>query len=137
MDVRFFLDETEKLLARWLKWHTIVVTFLFPLFFIRSDAYVFSSPLYLLLLHHQATQLTHILDERLKEFAEDAEREKALKDVAAAMVKEKDKAAKAVEKKAQSAKKAQVVVEKKLAETESKLGGMELKLAKVERVNLA
>ena len=137
MDVHFFLDGTEELLARRLKWHTIAVTVLFPLFFIRSDACVFSSPLYLLLLHHQVAQLTHILDERLKEFAKNVEREKALKDVAAAMAKKKDKATEAAEKKAQSAKKARVVVEKKLAETESKLGGMELNLAEVESINLA
>jgi len=49
--------------------------------------------------------LTHILDERLKELAEDAEREKALKDIAAATVKEKDKVVEAVEKRAQSTEK--------------------------------
>ena len=51
-------------------------------------------------------QLTYIIDERLKETAEDAEREKALKDIAVAMVKDKGKAAEVVEKKAQSAEKA-------------------------------
>ena len=44
--------------------------------------------------------MTHILDERLKELAEDAEREKAFKDIAAATVKEKGKVVKAVEKRA-------------------------------------
>ena len=44
--------------------------------------------------------MTYIIDERLKEIAEDAEREKALKDVTVATVKEKGKAAKAAERKA-------------------------------------
>ena len=44
--------------------------------------------------------MTHIFGERLKELAEDVEREKALKDFANANVKEKGKAAEAVEKKA-------------------------------------
>ena len=42
--------------------------------------------------------MTHILSERLKEFAEDADREKALKDVANATTKEKGKEAKVAEK---------------------------------------
>ena len=42
-------------------------------------------------LFYQATQLTHILDGRLKELAEDAMWEKALKDVAEATSKEKPK----------------------------------------------
>ena len=82
-------------------------------------------------------QLTHILDQRLKELIEDAEWEKALKDVAAAMAKEKGKAAEAAEKRAQSAEKARLVAEKKLTEVEVKLGSMELKLAEVESLNLA
>ena len=45
-------------------------------------------------------QLTHILGERMKELAEDAEREKALKDVAAATAKDKGKAVEAAKKKA-------------------------------------
>ena len=40
------------------------------------------------------------MDDRLKEAAEDAEREKAFKDVVVATVKEKGKAVEAVEKKA-------------------------------------
>jgi len=54
----------------------------------------------LLLLRYQVGQLTHILEERLKELVEDAKREKAFKDIANAMVKEKGKVAEAAEKKA-------------------------------------
>ena len=74
------------------------------------------------------------MDGQLKETAEDAEREKALKDVAIATAKEKGKAA---EKKAQASEKARALVEKRLAEMEMKLGGTELKLAEAESLNLA
>ena len=88
-------------------------------------------------MHYYAAHLTHILDERLKELIEDAEWEKALKDVVATMAKEKGKAAEAVEKRAQFAEKAQLVVEKKLTKVEVKLGSTELKLAEAESLNLA
>ena len=57
-------------------------------------------------MRYQAMQLTHVLNKRLKELIEDAEREKALKDVAATMAKEKGKNVEAVEKRVQLAKKA-------------------------------
>lgn len=48
-------------------------------------------------MQYQVAQLTYILDVRLKELAEDAEREKALKDISTAITKEKGKVAEAVE----------------------------------------
>ena len=48
----------------------------------------------------QVVQLTHILDERMKELAEKAERKKALNDVAEDKAKEKGKGADVAEKKA-------------------------------------
>ena len=73
--------------------------FLSPSFFIYLNTWIIflSSHLFLC---YQSAQITHILGERLKELTEDAEREKALKDVANANVKEKGKATEAVEKKA-------------------------------------
>ena len=73
----------------------------------------------------------------MKELIEDAEWEKALMDVAAAMAKEKGKAVEAAEKRAQSVEKARLVTEKKLTEVEVKLGSTELKLAEAESLNLA
>ena len=61
---------------------------------------MFLLPLYLLLLRHQAAQLTHILGERLSELSEEAKREKALKDVANTTTRDKGKAAEVAEKKA-------------------------------------
>ena len=90
----------------------------------------------MLLLCYQTAQLTHVINERLKETTEDAEREKALKDIAIATTKEKGKAIEAIEKKAQFAEKARLVVEKKLIELEVKLGGTELKLVDAESLNL-
>lgn len=54
----------------------------------------------LLLLCCQFAQLTHILDERMKELVEDMEREKALKDVAEDTTKEKGNVVDVVEKRA-------------------------------------
>ena len=54
----------------------------------------------MLLWHYQATQITHILGERMKELAEEAEREKVLKDVANATTWDKGKVVEAAKKKA-------------------------------------
>ena len=64
------------------------------------------------MLCYQVAQLTYVIDERLKETAEDVEREKALQDIAVATTKKKGKIAEAVEKKTQSTEKARLVVEK-------------------------
>ena len=88
-------------------------------------------------LFYQAAQLTHIFDGRLKELAEDAEREKAFKDVAEATSKEKTKATTTAEKKAVMSEKDRVTVEKGSSELEAKLGEIELKLAKATSLNTA
>ena len=77
------------------------------------------------------------MDDRLKEATEDADREKALIDVAVATVKEKGKVAEAVEKKAHAFEKARALTEKRLTEMEVKLGGTELKLTEAKSLNLA
>ncbi|XP_030969636.1 uncharacterized protein LOC115989896 isoform X2 [Quercus lobata] len=81
-------------------------------------------------------QLTHILDGWLKELVEDAEREKALKDVAKVTAKEKNKAATIVEKKAATFEKAKVSTEKKSLELKTKLDKTELKLAEATSLNI-
>jgi len=93
--------------------------------------------LYLSLLHHQATQLAHILDGRLKDLVEDAGREKALKDVAMVTAKDKEKAAATTEKKAAVFEKASVATEKRSLELEVKLGVAEQKLTKAASLNTA
>lgn len=107
---------------------------MFPIYF---DARAFPLLSYLSLLRYQAAQLTYVLDGRLKELSEDAEREKALKEVAAATAKEKVKATKAAEKKVATSKKARVLAEKRSTEVEIKLGGIELKLVEAESLNIA
>ena len=72
----------------------------------------------------------------MKELVEDAEKEKALKDVAVDTAKEKVKATEVVEKELKVAKKAQLVIKKKLVEVEEKLGGVMLKLEQVESLTL-
>ena len=71
--------------------------------FAFTHAHSFS---YLSLSFYQAAQLTHVLNGWLKELSEDAEREKALKDVATVTTKEKTKAAETAEKKAAVSEKA-------------------------------
>ena len=82
-------------------------------------------------------QLTHIIDGRLKELSEDLEREKALKDVAEAIAKEKVKATRTAKKKVAAAKKARALAESKSVELEVQLGGTELKLAEAQSLNTA
>ena len=66
------------------------------------------------------------------ELTKDAKREKSLKDVANDNAKEKSKAAEATEKKAQSSEKARQVAKKGRTEVESRLEGVELKLAEAK-----
>jgi len=73
----------------------------------------------------------------VKELAEDAEREKALKDMAEASVKMKTKAAATAEKKAAVSKKAKVLAEKRSSKLEARLGETELKLAEAVSLNTA
>ena len=70
-----------------------------------------------------------MLDERMTKLIEDAEQEKALKDVANVTAWDKAKEAEIMEKKAQSLEKARQLAEKRSAKIEAKLGEIELKLA--------
>ena len=81
--------------------------------------------------------MTHILDGRMKELADDIKREKALKDVAEVVSKERAKIAATVEKKATASEKAKALAEKRLADLEAKVGETELKLAEAESLNSA
>ena len=78
-----------------------------------------------------------MLSERMGELAEEAERERALKDVTDATARDKGKAAEGAKKKAQSSKKARLLAEKRSTELETKLWETELKLAQAESLNLA
>lgn len=53
-----------------------------------------------LLLYYRAAQLVHVIEDQLKEAAEDTDQERALKDVVVAIAKDNGKAAKAIEKRA-------------------------------------
>ena len=68
---------------------------------------------------------------------EDAEREKALKDVAEATFKEKTKATVTTEKKVATSEKARMAAEKRSSELEAKLGETELKLVEATSLNTA
>ena len=114
--------------------------FSFTLWYERFSSSPFSFlriPLRLLLWCCQAAQITHMLDERMGELAEEAKQERALKDVVDATARDKGKTTEVAEKKAQSSKKAQLLVEKRSTEVEIKLGETELKLSQAESLNLA
>ena len=81
--------------------------------------------------------MVHVIEDRLKDAAMDADREKALKDVVVATAKDKGKATKATEKRAQASEKARMLAKQKLTKMDKKLGGTELKLVKVKSLNLA
>ena len=85
----------------------------------------------------QAAQLVYVIDDRLIEVAEDANQEKALKEVVVATVKDKGKAVEATEKKARAFEKARILAELRLTKMDVKLGSTELKLAEMESLNLA
>ena len=82
-------------------------------------------------------QLTHLINERLREATEDAEHEKAFKDVAEVTTKDQKKAVAVTEKKAQASEKALALAENGKVELEMKLEGTELKLANAESLTLA
>ena len=73
----------------------------------------------------------------MRELAEDAKRERALKDAAKATSKEREKIAATAEKKAAASEKARVSAEKRISDLEAKLGETELKLAKAASLNIA
>ena len=81
--------------------------------------------------------MTHVFNERLKELAKDANREKELKDVTNATAKEKLKAINTAQKRTQSSKKAYLLAKEKVAEVEGRLEGIKLKLAEAANLNLA
>ena len=91
-------------------------------------------PLSLLLWCYQVAHITHMLDERMNELVEEAEWEKALKDVANTMALDKGKA---TEKKAQSLEKARLLAKKRSTEMEAKLRETKLKFAQAKSLNLA
>ncbi|XP_075670269.1 uncharacterized protein LOC142640050 [Castanea sativa] len=100
-DVHYFSEGDGETLVRRLQWHTIA-----------------------------ATQLTGVMDGRLKDAIEAVEREKALKAVAEVTAREKMEAVAASERKA-------IDAENKLTILETKLGEIELKLATADSLNLA
>ena len=76
-----------------------------------------------------------MMEDRLKDAAEEADKERALKEVAEATVKDKEKVMENVEEQIRAAEKAWTFTEQRVEELEVKLRGMELKLAKVESLN--
>ena len=77
-----------------------------------------------------------MMEERLRGAVEEANKEKALKEVAKAMAKEKGTAVEKAEERTKAAEKAQALAEQKMAEIVAKFEEMELQLAGAESLNL-
>ena len=133
-DIHVFADETNESFGRRLQWHTIAVISCPLVLYLLLLTHSFS---YLSFLFYQATQLTHVLDGRLKELSEDAEWEKALKEVVMVTAKEKTKDVKTAEKKAVASEKARALAEKRTMELKAKPGEIKLKLAEAVSLNIA
>ena len=73
----------------------------------------------------------------MKKAVDEADQEKALKDVAKATAKDKGKATEDAEKRAREVERARVLAEEKLTKMDMKLGETEFKLAKAESLSLA
>ena len=84
----------------------------------------------------QAAQLTHILNERVKDLSEEVDWEKAGREEAVKTAKDKTKAADAVEKRVAAVEKSRVSAEKRSAELVSKQNETDLKLAKAASLNV-
>ena len=85
---------------------------------------------------HQAAQLAHILNERLKDLSEEVDQEKAGREVAAKTAKDKTKVADAAKKRAAAVEKARVLAEKRSVDLVTKQNEMDLKLAEAMSLNV-
>ena len=81
--------------------------------------------------------MTYILEGRVRELAQDIERERALKDAAKATNKERVKISATAEKNAATSEKYKVSAEKRLLDLGAKLGETEQKLVEAESLNTA
>ena len=78
-----------------------------------------------------------MVEDQVKYATKDAEKEKALKEVAEVIVREKGIATEAAKGKARELERAWALAEERTTELETKLGEMKLKLAKAESLILA
>ena len=78
-----------------------------------------------------------MIEDKLRDVAKEANKEKALKEVVEATVKDKDKAVKNAEERIRAAESARALAEQRVGGLEVKLRGMELKLAEAESLKSA
>ena len=86
-DVNYFANRSDETLAVWLQWHTIVVLIL--IHFFTSYYIILTFFKQILTLLGQAVQLAYMVKDKLKDITEEADKERALKDIAKATTKEK------------------------------------------------
>lgn len=82
-------------------------------------------------------KLAYMMEVKLRDAAEETDKERALKEVAKATVKDKDKVVENAKEWIRVAERAQAFIEQRVEELEVKLGGTELKLSEAESLNSA
>lgn len=81
--------------------------------------------------------MAYMIEDKLRDAAKEVDKEKALKEVVEATVKDKDKAVKNAEERIRAAERARALAEQRVGGLKVKLRGMELKLAEAESLNSA
>ena len=81
--------------------------------------------------------MAYMIEDKLRDAAKEVDKEKALKEVVEATVKDKDKAVKNAEERIRAAERARALAEQRVGGLEVKLRGTELKLAEAESLNSA
>ena len=106
----------------------------FVSFFFFMSAIIFDLKSKGFQLFWQAAQLAHMMEDRLKTLAEEAEKEKVLMEVAKATIREKGAALEAIEGRARESEGARTLAEQRAVDLEAKLGKIELRLAEAKSV---
>ena len=81
--------------------------------------------------------MAYMMEDQLKNAAEEANKEKALKEVVEATAREKTTATKNAEERARVAERALILAEQRVVEMETKLKEMELRLVEAESITSA
>ena len=81
--------------------------------------------------------MAYMMEVKLRDVVEETDKKRALKEVAKATVKDKDKVVENAKERIRVAERAQAFIEQRVEELEVKLGGTELKLSEAESLNSA
>ena len=121
-DVHYFNHGSDETIAVRLQWHivAVILSFYYYLFIYTSpSSLLFIVFNYKFLLPCQAAQLAYMMENQLRGAVKEADKEKALKEVAEATAKERGTAVENAEEWARTAERAQALAEQKIVGAES------------------